>query len=137
MTSSIYCVRHHCSGINSKTFFKVEKKGQQHQQLLFVVNENFPFTLFFGPCLHSLRSQSEIQLLSRGIARNGSRKSQDLEVLPNNLPSTQPSTHGQAHRGAGGGGGGGGGAGTGRGYSFIGPVAEQCLVLAHLYPNFT
>ena len=45
-----------------------------------------------------MRSQSEIQMLSRGIARNGSRKSQDLEVLPNNLPST----HGQAHRGAGG-----------------------------------
>ena len=72
-----------------------------------------------------MRSQSEIQMLSRGIARNGSRKSQDLEVLPNNLPST----HGQAHRGAGGGG--------GEGYSLIGPVAEQCLVLAHLYPNFT
>ena len=61
-------------------------------------------------------------MLSRGIARNGSRKSQDLEVLPNNLPST----HGQAHRGAGGG-----------GYSLIGPVAQRCLVLAHLYPNFT
>ena len=40
-------------------------------------------------------------MLSRGIARNGSRKSQDLEVLSNNLPST----HGQARRGAGGGGG--------------------------------
>ena len=63
-------------------------------------------------------------MLSRGIARNGSRKSQDLEVLPNNLPST----HGQAHRGAGRGGG---------GYSLIGPVAQRCLVLAHLYPNFT
>ena len=65
-------------------------------------------------------------MLSRGIARNGSRKSQDLEVLSNNLPST----HGQARRGAGGGGG-------GDWYSLIGPVAEQCLVLAHLYPNFT
>lgn len=49
-----------------------------------------------------MRSQSEIQMLSRGIARNGSRKSQDLEVLPNNLPSTS----GQAHWGAGGRGGG-------------------------------
>ena len=59
-------------------------------------------------------------MLSRGIARNGSRKSQDLEVLPNNLPSTQPSTHGQAHRGAGGGRGGEGRGGEGRGTPLLG-----------------
>ena len=73
-----------------------------------------------------MRSQSEIQMLSRGIARNGSRKSQDLEVLPNNLPSFyRPPTVRRI-----------GELGGGGGYSLIGPVAEQWLVLAHLYPNF-